>query len=324
MNDLTWLTEQSKDEIYTFNDVIHRASSYDSVINFQGYIYQHSRYFFSPLNQIYLYLIDDIASLAFFNKVFVRDGLLTLKLFFLRHPSPNGLQTKLIINSRFKKFVPRPWQENILFYNYKFDGQIKEKKKTLLIAYHLDSLHCPDEVLDKALNSISNESYDEILCLVTGMPKTSTLDFVDKNIFSKATITAKNIKIPFRTVALNEINPRVIANSNFLEINPYHFLFSDCFLRWFLLYNGATPINDEWLLNDNDAKKIHEAMVSPFHSVEISEPKKFPLMHDQMFDEIDFFKSEIVPSRNQSVNLCSDTYKRYVQSLVHSHAKNNQ
>ncbi|MFP5490940.1 MAG: hypothetical protein ACLGG0_05530 [Bacteriovoracia bacterium] len=323
MTDLSWLTEQSKDEVYTFNNVIHRKVSYESVATFQGYIVQHTHYFFSQLNQIYLFLIDDLAALAFFDKVFVRDGLLTIKLFFLRNPHPNGLQTKLIINSRFKKFIPKNWENNVYFYNYQYNTPQNSKKKNLIIAYHLDQFHCPDELLCKELSSLQSESYDEIMCLITGMPQNAPTDFVDKNIFSKAAITARNLKTPFRTVTLNEITPQKMAESDFLEINPYHFLFSDCYLRWYLLYNGANPLDSNWIFSERNLQPIHQMMVSPYHSVEICSSQGLFDSEYNTINEQQFFAADMIPSRNHLVNLCSDGYKRYVQSLVQSDAKNS-
>lgn len=321
LNDITWLTEHPKDEVYTFNNIIHRRVAHESVATFHGYIVQHTHYFFSPLNQIYLFLIDDLSALAFFEKVFVRDGLLTLKLFFLRNPKPNGLQTKLLINIRFEKFIPKAWFDNVFFYNYRYSAPKTVQKKTLIIAYHLDPLHCPDEVLTQKLSSASTENYDEILCLITGMPQYGATDFIDKNIFKKSAITINNLKSPFRIVTLNEITPQKMANSDLLEINPYHFLFSDCFLRWFLLYNGATPVDDDWIFSKKSPKPIHHVMVSPYHSVEIYYSDTKQESHISPIDESRFFNGDIKPSRSNLVNLCSDGYKRYIQTLVHTDAK---
>jgi hypothetical protein len=322
-SNLAWLTEQSKDEVYTFNNIVHRKVIFESVATFHGYIVQHTHYFFSPLNQIYLFLIDDLAALAFFDKVFVRDGLLTLKLFFLRNPTPNGLQTKLIINSRFRKFIPEAWCNNAFFYNYKFNQPYTNNRRTLIISYHLDSLHCPNEVLEEKLQSTDIKQYEEILCLITGMPQNGATDFIDKNIFNKAAITIQNIKANFQAVTLNELTPQKIAASDYLEINPYHFLYSDCYLRWYLIYNGATPIDPDWLSRDVQSKSIHSLLVSPFHSVDIHPPEAAVSSHLTSINEHEFFKDDLSASRNHLVNLCSNGYKRFVQSLLTEHANSN-
>lgn len=319
---LTWLTEQSKDEVYTFNNVVHRKVKFESVATFHGYIVQHAHYFFSPLNQIYLFLVDDLSSLAFFEKVFVRDGLLTLKLFFLRNPNPCGLHTKLIINSRFKKFIPEAWSQNVCFYKYKLQPSKPVKKRTLILSYHLDPLHCPVEIVEEKLLNAQTEQYDEVLCLVTGMPQNGATDFIDKNIFSKVATTIRCLNTKYRSVLLNELTPQRIAESDFIEINPYHFLYSDCYLRWYLLYNGATPVDTDWLKTYVHSNPIHRLMVSPFHSVEIH-PFEAANSRGDLVNEREFFEGDIIPSRNHLVNLCSDGYKRYIQSLLLDNAKSN-
>lgn len=322
LQNLAWLTEQSKDEVYTFNNVVHRKVIFESVATYHGYIVQHAHYFFSPLNQIYLFLVDDLATLAFFDKVFVRDGLLTLKLFFLRNPKPNGLQTKLLINSRFRKFIPKAWSDNIYFYTYKLKSTSPVKKRSLIISYHLDTLHCPVEVLKEKLLNAQTERYDEIHCLITGMPQNGATDFIDKSIFNKIATSISCLKSNYRSVTLNDLTPQNIAESDFIEINPYHFLYSDCYLRWYLIYNGATPIDSDWLKADIHSKPIHSSMVSPFHSVEIHPSEEADSLGHNI-NEREFFEGDIVPSRNHLVNLCSDGYKRYIQSLLLDNAKSN-
>jgi hypothetical protein len=320
-SDLNWLTQQSRDEVYSFNSLAQRQPEFESIHTYHSYILYHAEYFFTPLNQIYLYLISDLSLLGFFDKVFVRDGLLTLKLFFLRNPKPEGLTTQLIINSRFKNFIPVEWKNNVLFYRHSLLNKKNPQKRFLIIVLHVDSLHCPDTILAEQLTQLTHNQYEEVICLLTGMPQYGSSEFINKNIFNKSVIISQKIKVPFRAMSLNDLNPRLIADSHFLESNPYHFLFSDCYLRWYLIYHGSFPINDDWLVGDVASKSIHKVQLSPHHQVEIFPSNSDNRGSNDSINERDFFSEDIIPSRNHMINLCSESYKSYVNNLAIDHAK---
>jgi hypothetical protein len=150
-------------------------------------------------------------------------------------------------------------------------------------------------------------TYDNLIC---------------KDIFTKAGIVQAALKINVHPISLNELTPGIIAQSAFLEVNPYFYLYSDCYIRWYLLYHGAYPIDQGWLGNTSTGATLHEFQLSPQHSIEVQH-QKLTNSSSSGTNEHQIFTKDLAISKDQMINLCSNGFKKYVFGLAQANEANH-
>lgn len=321
-NSFDWTTLPTKDEIHFLKNTPRWKTSTPIIDDFHNYIKQHTLFYYSSFNSIFLMMLRDVSSLSFFDKVFVRDGSLALKLFFLRNPSPQELKTKLIIHSSSASIVPETWKKNIFYFDYHFKNTKRLKNKNLIITYHPDAFHCPDEFFEASLRSLANlDEYESLYFLITDPQTFHFSGFVNEASFQKAALSQKVLKRKMKLLNLYDLSPKTMAASDFLEVNPFNYLFTDCYLRWHLLYHGAYPLDQRWL--KGASSPLHEVLISPQHSVVIHKSVETSLQLGLGVNEEVIFSEDKDGSYEHHVNLCSDGFKKYVFSLVVENAKIN-
>src|SRR5690606_26368803 len=218
--------DQTKDESFALNDTARWMTESPPAEEFFKYINPHAKYYHTPLNGLFLFLIREFSLLSHFDKVFVRDGLVSLMLFFLRHPNPGSLKTKLIINYNFRMFIPKAWKENVLFYSYKFElKRNKSNRDNLILICHPDNLHSPLDFVKNKLQDLP--SHEHVYCLITDPRISESNGHISNATFNIIKSISLGLKGTLTNVTLDELPTEVIANSNFAEINPHCFLYSD-------------------------------------------------------------------------------------------------
>jgi hypothetical protein len=96
--------------------------------------------YFSPLNHVNLYKVEDLKALTKMPFLLVRDGLSLLANFFYRFPTPKGIKTIFLIHQKLKNLVPEAWQDQVVFYDFLYDESFFEHKTfndTLIVKGHL-------------------------------------------------------------------------------------------------------------------------------------------------------------------------------------------
>ena len=321
-NNYDWLLSQSKDEITSLNDISRWMTESLEAEEFFKYIAPHAKYYFSPLNNFFLFLLKDFSSLNHFQKVFVRDGLLGLKLFFLRNPTPKNLKTKLIVNRLFKRYIPESWQSNVILYSYRLDQmEMTTLRDNLIILCHPDSLHCPEQFVKNMLKD--TKQYQKVYCLLTEPRTTDTDGFISSSVFNKIKEFTLHFKSDIIVSHIDKISNKDIAASDFLELNQNCFLFSDCYMRWHLLTNGSRPINSFLYNSESNSKFIANFRLSPYHSVDIFDPiDNFgfkPTINERLI-----FSDDLTEKNDDSpINLCSNGFKEYIYSLINNEKINH-
>lgn len=129
------------------------AKFYDnpiSVPNLEQYFFTESeapsrisahdaRFYFSPFNPVFLNRLKDESLLLAPIPLLVRDGLLGLVCFFLRHPRPpEGLKATLLIPFEFQEWVPERWQSHIYLYRYQSNQASELTSKKVVLANLFD------------------------------------------------------------------------------------------------------------------------------------------------------------------------------------------
>src|SRR5690606_11801521 len=114
---------------------------------------------------------------------------------------------------------------------------------------------------------------------------------------------------------LDELPTEVIANSNFAEINPHCFLYSDCFIRWSLLNNGSLPIeHGEPAYNKENV--LTNLPLSPNHSLDIIRADNLGNINITSKEREIFSEDLIELDDDPPLNLCSNSFKRYVFDFI--------
>ena len=317
-----WTILPTKDEAQFLKNSARWRSNSPIIDDFHNYIKHHSLFYYSTFSSLFLMMLKDVASLSYFEKVFVRDGFLSLKLFFLRNPSPEDLKTILILHSSSASIVPEAWKENIYYYDFHFKNKKRTKRKNLIITYHPDALHCPNEVFEKYLKEIDNlADYEALYFLVTDPQTYHFSGFINQEVFQKAVLSKTILNRDVKLLNLHDLSPQTMASSDFLEINPYNYLFSDCYLKWHLLYHGAYPLDQRWLRGS--ASLLHEVPVSPQHSVVIHKSPSPSLVKGLGVNEEIVFNTDKIGNYEHHLNLCSVGFKEYAFSLAVENAKIN-
>ncbi|MFA7613373.1 MAG: hypothetical protein WCY48_03985, partial [Candidatus Caldatribacteriota bacterium] len=309
----------SQDEIFAMNNTEKWKTSALNAEEFQNYILQHSQYYFSSLNNIFLFMLKDLASLSYFDKVFVRDGALSLGLFFLQNPSPRQLRTKLIIDFNLAYLVPTEWSENVLFSQFNLDELNPKSRNSLIITFHPDQLHTPKDIFREKIKSIQmKDSYQKIILLMTDPRAYEHQGFINPGVIEKTVILQEELKRPVISQELRSLSPLEISQADFIEINPYKFLFNDCFITWTLTYHGAQPLHLKREFNPL-FKPMQSFKFSPYHSVLIGQPvKSSGVLLTQ--EELEIFTFDQNIPGDFMINLCSDGFKKYIFELAQEHA----
>ena len=127
--------------------------------------------YFSALNPIYLFMVDDLNTFSPFPFVFVRDGFFTLANFFQKFPKPVDIKTKFIIHKNFIKFIPLAWKKNIWPFDYYINPKIcsfnrPKRKKILLkglVSRSVCSLQFIESKIKEVLNILKKDDSIEVL-----------------------------------------------------------------------------------------------------------------------------------------------------------------
>lgn len=319
---LNLINPVSQDEIFAMNNTEKWKTSAKNAEEFQNYILSHSQYYFSSLNNIFLFMLKDLASLSYFDKVFVRDGAISLALFFLQNPSPRELKTKLIIDFSLSYLIPNPWKDNVLFSQFLREEVNDKKRDSLIITFHPDAFHTPKEVFREKIKSIKvKNSYQKINLLMSDPRAYEHSGFINPGVVDKIVILQEELQRPITALDLRSLAPQEISQSDLMEINPYKFLFHDCFISWYLTYHGAYPLHLPPKV-DLRLKAAQNFKFSPYHSVSIghlSEKSDFFLDRNEL--EIFTFDKKI--SSDAMINLCSDGFKKYIFKLAQENAKHH-
>lgn len=316
---LNLINPVSQDEIFAMNNTEKWKTSALNAEEFQNYILQHSQYYFSSLNNIFLFMLKDLASLSYFDKVFVRDGALSLALFFLQNPSPRQLNTKLIIDFELAYLVPAGWKQNVIFSQFNLDELNPKDRNSLIITFHPDELHAPKDIFREKIRSIQmKDSYQKIILLMTDPRAYEHQGFINPGVIEKTVILQEELNRPVIPQDLKSLSPLEISQADFIEINPYKFLFSDCFITWSLTYHGAQPLHLKREPNPH-FKSVQSFKFSPYHSVLLGES----LNNSGVFltqEELEIFTFDQNIAGDFMINLCTDGLKKYIFKLAQENA----
>lgn len=312
------LNHTSKDEIHYLNQIQDWCCKSKSTDEFINYTRNHTRYYFSPLNNIFLFMIPDINSLSVFDKVLVRDGALSLNLFFLRNPTPKEIKTTLIIHEELSHFIPKEWENNVLLYSYDYLGELQTSNNNLIIIIHPDNYHTPIDYLENEINSIKDsDKYKNIYCIISQGSRTSGHDFISDDLYKKLSIINKLDNVTITNT--DELNPMVITKSDILDLNPNLYLYADCFIRWHLLYHGATPINNNKLFSKKE-DSIFTLKTANKLKINVTSHKEVQKQNKTLIREI--FKEDLRPNMEDYINLCSQGFKDYTIDQIRNDKSN--
>ncbi len=314
-NSPDWTKLPTKDEAQFLQNTPRWKVNSPIIDDFHNYIKQHTFFYYSSFSSIFLMMVKDISSLSYFDKVFVRDGFLSVKLFFLRNPTPNDLKTTLIMHSSLSAIVPKAWNENIYYFDYHFKKTKRSKNKNLIITYHPDAYHCPIDFFEDSLRRIERpDEYESISFLVTDPHTYHFTGFANKEAFQKAATSQSVLMRKMSLLNLHDLSPQNMASSDFLEINPYNYLYSDCYLRWHLLYHGSYPLDQRWLQGHHTP--LHEVQISPQHSIIIHKSPRASSLSGLGDHEEIVFGDDKLEKYEHHQNLCSPGFKKYAFTLA--------
>lgn len=104
-----------KSEIELFNSRDFWTEEDNIVEAINLHLRPHSEVYYSELCPIFTYEILKYESLNLFGLIQLRDGICFILDFFLKHPNPENLRTKLIVNSKLRFLIPEAWRKNVYF-----------------------------------------------------------------------------------------------------------------------------------------------------------------------------------------------------------------
>lgn len=128
--------QMANEETNLFNrrDSWNREDALDE--KYLEFLAPHSHSYFSRLRPLFSFEIKSLNGLNSFSHVLFRDGIVFLLRFFINHPNPQGIKTKILIDRELAFCVPQPWRDHVLLY----DVVMKPKDANQCHVFSYDSL----------------------------------------------------------------------------------------------------------------------------------------------------------------------------------------
>lgn len=122
-------------------------------------------------NFLSLSTIRTYGTLAQHRWITVVDGVIPLVDFFVRFARPgNSLKTVLLIPLALKKWVPRIWAENVMYYTVKINNDKKTIKKKFFIGIADTGLNSPSELTEEFQRYVNNTPSDVPVVVILHAP----------------------------------------------------------------------------------------------------------------------------------------------------------
>ena len=222
---------------------------------------------FSPLNPIYLFMINDLSKVANFPFLWVRDGFFTLARFFQTFPRPVNIRTKFIIHKNFSKIVPPSWEKNIWYFDYYIAPRTfyinKPKRKQILlkgrVSQSISSVEYFESEIKKVFNIVKKDKTIELLFYLPLAHEPFTSTSYERSFYHHyAFDIAKLIYSYFGSEAQvkGQINISNLGNPKeitFIDINEKLKSYCDDSENNTLIFNGILPENIiKESMDDND------------------------------------------------------------------------
>lgn len=229
-------------------------------------------FYSNPIRSVFLYQVLSLSQISDCQFLFCRDGLFCLLDFFHRNPDPGGLQTILILNYQFLKFIPARWRKNVVFYqmgvysafNYK---SIEDSEQSLILkgavlsSYRVNIDN--DNSIIEELRKIDLKRFKKIKVYIWSRDDyflnnqwIQDTDFSSRlNHYYPALLDSlkKHSDIEF-TDYIGISSLKSIHRYKFLEISPKINYISDDYIDYSLLSKGALPFEaiKEVKIDEND------------------------------------------------------------------------
>ncbi len=252
----------------------------------------------SPLIHINLHDLHSAEQINYFQQVLVRDGLFPILDFFNRHPDPKFFKPIFIFHKNFADYIPIKWQRNVLFYDFAFLPESKLMQHffahdSLLIKgiynYNVFDLEKLEYLLSTSMNfkniflslnlldnPFLNKKWEGNSLLYDFSKTIDNLKRKFPNFEKIELITYEQL---FKIKNLNEFK--------FVDLNKKFHYYSDEYLNFYLIKNGAIPHEVE-LIPKPQSTSGHLVRITPLHGVFIHE-------------NCDFKENSLVENLNQEI-----------------------
>lgn len=237
--------------------------------------YPSNEKYYLEFNPSFVYEYQGIEAMLNFPFVMLRDGYLGLYYLFLRYPKlPENSSTIFLVPAKFSYLLPKSWENNVLLYDFEFSE--KASPEDTVIVYG----NVGKEIL---INKTIEEKVKEEL------PKSDKYIFVSTmrewGFLQQHSETQMYLEYQKELYKLSEFNVKTYNDFrpdwfNFVDgkycsknVDSEHFLIYDNYLTHFFASKGVKNINN--VENDLKDEIIKTINLSPFHKMNIREPKHF-------------------------------------------------
>ncbi|OUR93622.1 hypothetical protein A9Q84_19325 [Halobacteriovorax marinus] len=276
------------------------------------YSQPHTEDYFTPAGvPFYLVHFKELSWLNLFPTIFVRDGLTSIAHFFFKYPTPNGVETTLILPIEAEELIPAAWLENCLLCDIKrYKDANLGKVETIYITGSICENTYNFKEVEKELRELKKNHQQKFKALL----------FDNIQLGNEYTPNSKQHNVHFYKMLFNifgddievlnwgESKEANYSNSAFFEINQNKLNFSDSFVTFNFISGGSLPLNsDRYLESDFTNNSLR---VSKYHFLEFSHPTASP-KSEELWSEIETLKSYVLTGEEHLVR----THKNF--ELVH-------
>ena len=274
---------------------------------------------FSPLNPMYLFMIDDLSRISHFPFLMVRDGFFTLMSFFQRFPKPVDMQTKLIIHKNLSKCLPSSWKNNIWYFDYyispKTFAMNKPKRRKILlkgfVGQSISSLQYIESKIKEVRDILKRDNTIELTVLMPLVAEPFIDSLYENPSFRHYSFDVYKLIYELlgpEVTILSTFNISLFQNpkeTTFIDINEKFKGLCDDYVNNCLVFNGTLP---EVIIKEPMGNNFYSPL-SMNHGVLIDDehPEDFGMLQD------DIKKSEqYIHSKKGN----TDSYFYYLDNFV--------
>lgn len=257
---------------------------------------------------MWLFYLKNIQKLSFFDFVMARDGAMGLVKFFTDFPSPQGIQTKILIEKSHYRLVPSKWKENIILYQHQRKKTDFDKSNCVLVLAGNEYIATKDDLL-ASVKMIKKEIAPEKLTVFLSYLSIRGLESSHQGeSFLGEMVSALTLEFggPIEFASEKQLMSTNLNNQSALHLNPQKMMYSESYIDYILSSKGCSfldsPINEK----DSDLIRIGS---NDYIKIESEWPSDYGELRS---------KIEVYSSQQLSDLLCNDGANDIVPQFFNS------
>ncbi len=235
--------KNDKEQEFQFNRSEMWLELEDIDEEFEEALKPHTKVFTNKLRPIWLFYLKNIQKLGFFDYVMAKDGSLGLARFFTQFREPEGIETKILIDSKHYRLVPECWKDNVILYRH--CGQINKSETFVLSLTGHSGIATLDE-LNHALETLKKDYAPLKLIVMPFSMKVRGMERLmdgDSYLSSMIATVSKAYSGELEFVSLEELSKRNLDGCSCLNLNPGKTMYSESYIDQFLSSKGCHRID---------------------------------------------------------------------------------